>query len=181
MAIQDEITRKASLRKHPDYSTWRTKQQAADEIGVSTKTIEQFAKAGELDQATWKRPKGMPLAVFDPDGVTRIAHTRNPSKPLVLPVGRVVPASGNGHGAALVPVQSDSALEGMQDVKRLTGFVLDALRASQVYTKLFLTLEEAADVSGLPLAYLRRRVREGTLPAIKSGGWRIRRRDLEGL
>lgn len=36
-----------------DLSGWLTKQQAADIIGVSTKTIEQFTQQGKLQSAKW--------------------------------------------------------------------------------------------------------------------------------
>jgi excisionase family DNA binding protein len=47
--------------------------------------------------------------------------------------------------------------------------------------KLFLTISEASEVSGLPQAYLLRQIRDGKLPTIKTGGHRIRRTDLEKL
>ena len=40
-----------------DYSTWLTKQQAAEVIGVSTKLIEALAKEKKLQAAKWKRPE----------------------------------------------------------------------------------------------------------------------------
>ena len=48
--------------------------------------------------------------------------------------------------------------------------------------RLFLTLAEAAEYSGLPHAHLRRLMAEGKLEALRTGsGWRIRRTDLERL
>jgi excisionase family DNA binding protein len=46
---------------------------------------------------------------------------------------------------------------------------------------LFLTVAEAAAVTGLTQAYLRRQIDGGFLSAVKDRGWRIRRRDLEQL
>src|SRR4030095_1427465 len=82
-----------------DYSTWMTKQQAADAIGVTTKTIERLAQGKHLEQARWKRPTGGPrLAVYKPDDVARIvAQAQLPPQPFVLPVGQFVPANGH-HG-----------------------------------------------------------------------------------
>ena len=49
-------------------------------------------------------------------------------------------------------------------------------------TKLFLTVREAAAVTGLRPIYLRRAITAGTLPAERDGPtWKIRRRDLEQL
>jgi excisionase family DNA binding protein len=47
--------------------------------------------------------------------------------------------------------------------------------------KLVLTLPEAAAVSGLSQAFLKRAIKDGRLPAEKDRGWRIRRKDLEAL
>jgi excisionase family DNA binding protein len=50
----------------------------------------------------------------------------------------------------------------------------------------WLTLQQASVYIGLPVGYLRRLIREGTLPAIdlgKSaiGRWRVSRKDLAGI
>lgn len=47
--------------------------------------------------------------------------------------------------------------------------------------KLFLTIEEAAQYSGLSQAYLRNQVHKGHLSALKDRGWKIRRADLDKL
>ena len=47
--------------------------------------------------------------------------------------------------------------------------------------KLYLTLAEATEYSGLSYQYLLRLVREGTLSAVDDGGLKIRRADLESL
>lgn len=162
-----------------DYSTWLNKQDAAEAIGVSTKTLEQMVRAGQIQQATWRRPKGMPIAVYEPSDVERVAHERNPSKPFV--VGRVVPATGNGNGNGLAPAPTPRP-----DAEFLRG--LAALRAAVDYTAaargtttLFLSLKDAAEASGLSQTYLRRAIADGKLPALKDRGWRIRRTDLERL
>ena len=47
--------------------------------------------------------------------------------------------------------------------------------------KLYLTLEEASEFSGLSFAYLERLVQERRVTAVDDGGWKIRRVDLESL
>src|SRR4051812_28054614 len=48
--------------------------------------------------------------------------------------------------------------------------------------RIFLTIAEAAELSGLPVRFLRRLMRDGTLKAIRVGaGWRIPRTELESL
>ena len=51
--------------------------------------------------------------------------------------------------------------------------------AVPLHRKLYLSLKEAAEFSGLPQAYLLRKIKDGAIPAVKMPGWRIRREDLE--
>ena len=179
----------------PDYSTWLTKQQAADAIGVTTKSVERWVQAGQIQQARWRRPTGGPeLAVYQPDDVARIAAERTPGPPapFLMPTGAALPpTNGNGHHpAALARVPSAertlaehlSASAPGQDL--LTVLVTAAARVmsetSQKQT-LFVTLQEASAVTGLSQAYLKRQIENGKLPAVRDVGWRIRRKDLEQL
>src|SRR5436853_5992083 len=140
----------------PDYATWFTKQQAADAIGVSTKTVEQLAKDRKVEQARWRRPEGGPeLAVYHPDDVARIAQERHQAPaPFVLPA---VPATGNGNGQGSPP-------NGLARTPNQTGADADPLRAlagafvallseksqnSEKSQKGFLTIPEAAAATGL--------------------------------
>ena len=47
--------------------------------------------------------------------------------------------------------------------------------------KVYLTLEEASEFSGLSFEYLERLVAEQKVNAVDDGGWKIRRIDLESL
>jgi excisionase family DNA binding protein len=48
--------------------------------------------------------------------------------------------------------------------------------------RVFLTLAEAAEFTGLPLSFLRRLIADRTIKAFRAGrGWRIPRTELEGL
>jgi excisionase family DNA binding protein len=45
--------------------------------------------------------------------------------------------------------------------------------------KLYLTLREASELSGLPVGYIRAAMKDGKLKGIKTGaGWRLKRADL---
>lgn len=155
----------------PDYSAWYTKQEASSAIGVSTKTIEQYAKDGTIAQGMYKRPTGGPLlAVFSREDVDRIAAERK--QPLVTALRPFVmpPAGENGHALA-GPVDGAAILQAMLAVQK----------ASQTSEKLFLTIPEAAEFSGLSEAYIRRGCREQTIAAIRDGGWKIKRAALLAL
>jgi hypothetical protein len=66
------------------------------------------------------------------------------------------------------------------------GWLIDAAKALSVsrpypIPRLYLTLEEASEFSGLSLEYLEQLVQEYKLTAVYDGGWKIRRTDLESL
>jgi hypothetical protein len=100
----------------PDYSTWLTKQQAADALKVSTKTVEQLAKDRKIEQAAWRpQDRGAQRAVYNPDDVTRIAAARQPDRPAFVLPAVVTPANGNGsyahpEGAVAVAGHADRDL-----------------------------------------------------------------------
>lgn len=173
-----------------DYSTWLTKQQAAEAIGVSTKTVEQLADDGKLEKQFWRRPTGGPqLAVYNPDDVARIAQERHPAPgPFVLPA--VPAAAGNGHGrrrSSADPQALTVASAAAPGDDLVREFLHGLLRAaatpatSENSEKFFLTIPEAAALSGFSRAYLRRKCRTGWSGAIKDVAWKIRRKDLEQL
>jgi Rps23 Pro-64 3,4-dihydroxylase Tpa1-like proline 4-hydroxylase len=73
-----------------------------------------------------------------------------------------------------------------QDESNDMGWLVDAARALTVqgprpFPKVYLTLEEASEFSGLSTDYLERLVHEQKVAAIDDGGWKIRRTDLESL
>lgn len=176
----------------PDYSTWLTKQQAADAIGVTTKTVERFVQAGQIQQTRWQPAGRGPLrAVYCPEDVARIALERTPG-PLpafLVPAARDTHANGNGHGStALAPSSQLSALShpelpssGEDLLKALVAALGNSMSQTSQTSTLFLTLAEASAVSGLSQACLRRKIEDRTLAAERDRGWKIRRRDLEAL
>jgi len=184
----------------PDYSTWLTKQQAADRIGVTTKSIERFVQAGQVQQARWQRDgRGPLLAVYFPDDVDRIAAERQPGPPAPFLVpGRTAdrpPANGNERqtprdGLArstetgIVPLQDLGTSEPF--LRALVTTIAQAMSQTSQTSALFLTVDEAAAYAGLTARDVRRAVRTGELPARHKERanwrtWRIRRKDLEQL
>lgn len=154
----------------PDYSHWLTKAQAAEIIGVSTKTIEALAKNRQLHQARLRRPGKPAIVVYHPDDVERVRRARNPdAEPFTLP-----------------PEPPPTAIARRSDAPQALLSWLQGLHlqpgAVRVSERLFLTIPEASDYSGLPQTYLRRLLAEGKLKGLKTGaGWRIKRSDLEAL
>jgi hypothetical protein len=171
----------------PDLSTWLTKQQAADQIGVSTKAIERFTRAGKLEQRFRPQAGSPHVAVFHPEEVDQIASARRAAPaPFVLPAVPDVPTNGNGRNGdqvgshALAIATPPSIGSGEELLHAFAAALRTMFETSQTLT-LFVTIREASLATGLTQAYLRRRCENGTLKAEKDRGWKIRRKDLEQL
>jgi excisionase family DNA binding protein len=168
-----------------DYSSWLPKQEAAAAIGCSTKQIERFAQDKQIQAARWKRPEGGPaIAVYHPGDVERLAKERNPdAEPFILPAA---PAVNGSH--ATIAVRQSSPEEFME---ALAKAIAGASQTSQtrlgvrLAERLYLTIDEAAEYTGLGLGYLRRQIAVGNLDLVKGAGRHgadvLRRADLEKL
>jgi len=175
-----------------DYATWLTKAQAAEAIGVSTKTIEKLAADRRIEQAVYRRPTGgPPIVVFHPDDVARIAQERRTAPaPFVLPAdptSRDQAGNGNGHGRALAPQPAGLVTPSGEDVLRLVfAAALRALSAEKPATSessekpvaAYVAKAEALALSGLSATELRKAVQAGE---VTMRGRRYRRKDLEAL
>ena len=144
---------------------WFTKSQAAATLQVSEKTIERLATKGDIRRATRKRPGVRPLPVYDPDDLQKIKDSQIPRVEIISQ------AEAPQQRPALVP-RAD-----------LLPSLLQTLFPSDLplRDKLFLTIKEAARFAGLPQATIRRLIHAAAIPAVKAGGWRIKRSDLEQL
>ena len=148
------------------YENWMTKAEVRLKTGVSERTLERKIQAGELRREFRNIPGRKPLAILNPEDVKKLTEkTLSP-----IPMKK----------AATETAITQRGLLPKPDRADTTAF-LAALSPSRltVDKKLYLTLKEAAEYSGLPITYLKRKVQEKGIPAVKIGGWRIRREDLE--
>lgn len=155
----------------PDVSHWLTKQQAAQALGVSIKTVENLHSSKQLQKAKRTRPGLPPIAVYHPDDVERLRKARQPpnGQPFVLPANASLPAARD----TVVPNKLDFSVL-FENLSRTSNV--------RIAERVYLTMAEASAYSGLPRTHLHNLIKEATLPALKTGaGWRIRRRDLESL
>lgn len=165
-----------------DLTTWFTKQEAADHLGVSTKAIERFTRAGKLEQRFRPQPGSPHVAVYLPEDVFKVKAERTPPEPaprvLPPPNGNGIYAGATGTALAVHPMvlHTETLLSVFEAFLRK-----DASQTS--HTAIFLTLNEAAAYSGLPVRELRRAIKAGELPARPTvrNGPRIRRKDLDAL
>lgn len=167
------------MTTRPDYSTWYTKQDAAAKIGVSTKTVEKFAANRLLQRAKWRRPTGGAiLTIYAREDVERLATERVSgavTEPFVVPPP-ASPAKSNGH--TLAPIVTGRNGDG---TAILQAMLHTFQKASETSEKLYLTIPEAAEFTGLSAAYIRRACQAGTLAAIRDGSWKIKRAALAAL
>jgi hypothetical protein len=169
----------------PDYSSWPTRQQAAERIGVSTKWIEQMAGDGRLESALYKRPSGgNRVRVYNPGDVDRIAAARRQE------AGGFVMAEDAGAGVAseLTPAaELDGAqaftqlLVTLQAIARLLELASSGKLLGTPPPPFFVGLEEATGLTGLPVPALRKQLKARGVEVVRSDRLYVRRRDLEAL
>lgn len=149
-----------------DLSAWLNKQEAAQRLGVSERTLDRMADKGP-ERRMRARPGRKPEPVFNPEDVERLA-----SKAFVVP-------------AALVPSEELATRQGPPPVLQMLLSVIQSLATTshaKPQAALFLTLDEAAEYSGLSKSFLRRVVREGQIPSVKDGlRTKISRHDLDNF
>jgi len=174
----------------PNYETWLTKQQAADKLGVTTKTVEAFAAKKLLRAvAGYRRLSGGPrVTIFDPDQVENLAHRRGGTLPPASPDApappvEVVPAPVKSVAKISHPAAAPSTrtlIEALAAAIGENSGKKGSYQTSQValIDKLYLTIPEAARLSGFTETRIRRLCQQGSLKAVKDGGWKIRRASL---
>jgi excisionase family DNA binding protein len=148
---------------------WPSKSEVAERLGMHTKTLDRAINRGEIQQAYRRVAGRRPMPVLNPADVAKLEATTVQPQPFVMAHGSAEPG---GTTALAAPRASAASLPALVD------FLQAAARP--VPQPLFLTLEAAAEYSGLPVATLKAFLHDGSLAAIKTGrGWRIRRRDLD--
>ncbi len=165
---------------NPDYSSWLTKQQAAEAIGVTTKTVERFVQAGQIQQTRWQPEGRGPLrAVYCPDDVARIAleRQRGPLPAFLVPAARDQAANGNGHGSTALAIAPNSSVQGEDLLRALIGALVHSMSQTS-QTSAYVDKTEALAIAGVSYGALREAVKAGE---VKQRGRRYRRTDLEAL
>ncbi|RCJ20164.1 hypothetical protein A6S26_05430 [Nostoc sp. ATCC 43529] len=147
------------------------KKQAAEFLGVSTRTIENYAKEGKISVAYISGKNGKQAQYNE-------GELKAFKEELEMPVHRSFVASSSSEITSaevfggLTTVPKDRVVE-------LLEAISGAQRLALLWNKLVWSLEEAAIATGYSRFHLRQAIALGDLPAKKVGkGWKVRPQDL---
>jgi len=165
---------------------WISKAQAAERLDLSPRRVLELAKQGKLQSSRVIQPTtGQPVIVIHAGSVE---HYRDKlSAPLVWGDAAREPCANGTQthvpDAAREPCANRTGTHALPTIGEILGVIS---RATRPRYALWLTLDQAADYSGLPAAILRAWVQSGKLAALdvgrrRGGRYRLSRRDLDGI
>ena len=148
---------------------WKTQAEAAEILKCSQKTVGRMAAQKKIQRVLRRVPGRKPMPVFNPDDIEAIRAEMVQVEPF--------PVKERGEVKTLARQTSRGGVE------LLAQLLADRMPPASVPVeqKVFLNLKEATEYSGMPKAWLMREIKSGKIKAIKAGGWRIRRAELEQL
>jgi hypothetical protein len=159
----------------------KTKQEAADYLDVSVRTVESYAAQNKLS-VTYARGKRGQVAMFDDEELQRLKAELSepiyPQRPTVAGSPEKLTTRPNGQSNALAQVDTFAVLDRLAEMlKAQKEHEYSKVKLSE---KLTLDLSEAAQLSGLSEWRLRTDAKAGKLKSITGGrGYRVRRADLD--
>ena len=169
----------SARESQPDLSSWPTHTEAAQRLGTNERTIHRWIASGRLTRAYRPATGRKPIVVVDPADLEQIRRERLP--PVVL--------TGDHDGRTQhVQMLSESVeVERARGADPFAGLAAHLARLAAAFPtaqpKPWLTLDEAAEYSGLPRAWLIAQARSGALRAVNVGQgtkefWRFNREGL---
>jgi len=169
------------MREEVDVSDWPTQQEAAVQLEVSGGSIERLLKQRRLKKRI-RRGTGVPVVVIDPQSIAECRQRPGDlaEEEAVKPRASVALARVAEHG--LAPARSAAAPSGLEAA--FLAFLQSKTPSSlvPVERRVFLTITQSAEYSGLPAVYLRRLIASGKSKALRTGaGWRVPRVELKRL
>ena len=142
---------------------------------------------GEREAATARQvePAGGPvLNVYHPGDVDRLAQSRNQVGAFVLPDGDP-PATNSAHAVAVRQPSAEQFLEALATAVSGMSRMSETCQTVRLAERIYLTIGEAVEYTGLGSVYLRRQVAVGNLDLVKGAGPHgadvLRRADLDKL
>ena len=158
----------------------KSKREAAEMLGVSTRGIERAVRRGQLT-VQYRDSKHGKKAWFKPVELERYRLHQEARSPVgfTMPAFEQLPPPGPGPGpgptiGAVIPVVDMETWPRKRKDKDK-----QADNPVPVADRLTLRLHEAVQLSGLPQTYILENIRSGKLKAIRIGrAWHIKRSDL---
>jgi hypothetical protein len=130
---------------------WLSKEEAARQLGTTVRTVERYVAERKLGCRPLRMPGRKPLPTIDPEDVARMASEMN--KGAVLP-------------PQLLESKAGAQIDVLRMIPDLVNRIAESIELSRPpRVRQFMTIEEAAQYTSLPLGLLRRFVRQGRLPA----------------
>lgn len=147
--------------------------EVAEELKISERTLERLIQRKRIRRGYQRVPGRKPVVVLNPDDVAR------------LKAETLVPIPMYGASGCEVTSALSTNTTPLSTLMHFAEGVLDFLHTlahdSVLPQQLMLDLKDASRYSGLSQEYLSRQIKAGKLRAIKDGGWKISRMDLERL
>jgi len=147
------------------------KQEAAEFLGVGVRALERYTQQGKIG-ARYEKGKTRPVAVYDVEEL-RTLKTELDSKLFSTRPTVEQPNHAN-------PEQSLAALSGNSSLPTAATNFGHFIQALSMFDERMLTVEEAAEFSGISANALRRDMKAGLLPKYKGYGRgdRVKRSEL---
>jgi excisionase family DNA binding protein len=149
---------------------WKSKKQAAEFLGSSTRAIERAVRRGHL-AAQYRPSKHGPMAWFAPQELARYRNFQQSR----VPVGfnpAPEPKRDSGFAVGTITTLQDAEAPSSQRKQRSNTVPLNQ--------RLLLSLADAASLSGLPRSFLVESTQTGRLKSVKIGRTTlVKRSDLE--
>jgi excisionase family DNA binding protein len=135
----------------------KSKREAAQILGVSTRGIERAVRRGRLN-VVYRDSKHGKKAWFSPDELERFRQHQEARGPVGFMSGSGGPTIGT-----LIPIVDMQPRPVAEAPRRMTS------KTVPIVDRLALTVAEAAQLSGLPRKFLTESVRSGALKSVKIG------------
>lgn len=154
---------------------WLTTEQTTKALGKALRTVQDLAASGKLRWKLRHRPGTKPERLYDASDVAQLAPQERPSVEKKPRAPRGSKPEPQGKQLALAVPEATASL-----LKEMVA-QWHAPKPVELVHKLWLSLDEAAEYSGLARTTLLDLIGKSKLVALKSGGWKIQRKSLESF
>jgi excisionase family DNA binding protein len=159
----------------------KTKKEAAEYLGISTRQLENYAKQGKLSVCYGRGPTG-DQAVYDEKELRKLRaelDTRRAPRPAVVSESDESPEQ---EPRSLARLSDVAPLAFLQQIAATIREGQKAPASASVGEKIMLTLADASALTSLSKGFLTDAIHEKKLRAQKLGrGWKIKRTDLDAF